>query len=284
MSRGLSPLSAEMSALTLPEPLFAIWKRLIEERTGIHYVAGDRAFFASKLETRVTDAGFESALDYYYFLRYDPASKSEFDALIDALVVNESYFFREAEPLTALCESVLRPLCESGKRPRVWCSACASGEEALTLAMMLDAMGLLSKVDIVATDIGLRILKRAKEGDYGPRSLRALPTGVVGRWLEMEGGRARVLPRLRETIDWRQMNLLDDEAIRALGTFDAVLCRNVLIYFSDATVQRVVASLSWALKETAPLLLGASESILQLGTLLKFEERGGACFYVRSQP
>lgn len=273
-----------MSTFTLSEPLFAIWKRLIEERTGIHYDAGDRALFASKLETRVTDAGFESALDYYYFLRYDPASKSELDALIDALVVNESYFFREAEQLQVLCETVLVRLCASGVRPRVWCSACASGEEALTLAMMLDEMGLLSKVDIVASDIGLKVLARAKEGDYSSRSIRALPPGVMGRWLEVENGRVKVRQRLRDAIEWRRVNLLDEEAIRALGTFDAVLCRNVLIYFSDATVQRVLSTLTDALKDLAPLLLGASESILQLGTVLELQECAGACFYVRSKP
>ncbi|MEO6572240.1 MAG: protein-glutamate O-methyltransferase CheR [Polyangiaceae bacterium] len=271
-----------MSPFTLSEPLFTIWKRLIEERTGICYDPGDRSLLASKLETRVTDAGFESALDYYYFLRYDPGSAAEFDALVDALVVNETYFFREAEPLRALCETVLLPLCKRGERPRVWCAACASGEEVFTLAMMLDGLGILSKVELVASDIGLKVLARAKEGTYGPRSLRALPPGVMGDSLEMKDGRACVRPRLRETISWRRVNLLDDEAVRALGTFDAILCRNVFIYFSSDTVRRVVATLSSALKETAPLLLGASESILQLGTALRFEERGGSFFYVRS--
>jgi chemotaxis protein methyltransferase CheR len=270
-----------MGAFAFNPPVFALFSSLIEERTGIHYEPTDRLLLAGKVEARATAAGFESALHYYYSIRGD-APCPEFDALVDSLVVSESYFFREAEQLTALAESVLRPLCEAGRRPRVWSAGCATGEEPLTLAILLDGMGLLSAVDILASDIAWSALARAKAGDYGERSVRSLPPGVMGRWLARADARVTVTPRLRDSIEWRHVNLVDETSIRALGMFDAILCRNVLIYFSDETIQRVVRTLRAALRESAPLLVGASESLLRFGTDLRWEERAGTFFHVRS--
>jgi chemotaxis protein methyltransferase CheR len=271
-----------MAAFVLTDALFSIWSALVEERAGLHYDPKDRDLLESKLSARASDRGFDSLLDYYYFLRYDPASSAELDALVDALVVNETYFFREAEPLRALCDTVLAPMIASGERPRVWSAACSTGEEPLTLAMMLANRGLLSKVTLIASDISLRVLACIKEGAYGPRSLRALPPDVIGKWIDMVEGRARVAREIVDRIEWRRVNLTDEKAIADLGKFDAILCRNVLIYFSDETVLRVVGSLSKALRARAPLLVGASESLLRFGTLLQCEERAGAFFYVKA--
>ena len=271
-----------MPGLVLTDPLFAIWSALIEERTGIHYSPNDRELLQSKLESRASEAGFESLLDYYYFLRYDAASAAELDALVDALVVNETYFFREAAQLRALCDTVIAPIVARGDRPRIWCAACSTGEEPLTLAMMLAERKILSRVDIVASDIAVRVLARIKEGTYGQRSMRALPAGVVGKWLEVVDGRARVAREIFDVVDWRRVNLTDAAAVSALGTFDAILCRNVLIYFSDETVRQVVSTLSNSLRPASPLLVGASESLLRFGTLLRCEERDGAFFYMKA--
>jgi chemotaxis protein methyltransferase CheR len=271
-----------MAGYTLTDPLLSIWSALIEERTGIHYGPSDRGLLEGKLEARASESGFDSLLDYYYFVRYEPVSNAAVDALIDALVVNETYFFREAEQLRALCDTVLAPMVARGEVPRVWCAACSTGEEPLTLAMMLADRGIGSKVEIVASDIGARVLERAKAGTFGPRSLRALPPGIVGRWLDVTDGRAVVSRPLVDRIDWRRVNLTDAAAVAALGSFDAIVCRNVLIYFSDDTVRHVVSLLSNALRGPAPLLVGASESLLRFGTLLKCEERAGAFFYVRA--
>ena len=271
-----------MGSLVLTDALFAIWNAFVEERTGIHYLHADRDLFQGKLESRAVDAGFGSLLDYYYFLRYDPGAAPELEVLIDALVVNETYFFREAPPLKVLCRTVLRSAVQAGKKPRVWCAGCATGEEPLTLAMMLADEGLLANVDIVASDIGQRVLSRAREGVYGAHSLRVIPPEVMGKWVHLVDGRAVVSSALRDRIEWRHINLLDERRVRALGTFDAIICRNVLIYFSDKTIQRVVGTLIQSLREHAPLLVGASESLLRFGTVLNCEERGGSFLYMKA--
>jgi chemotaxis protein methyltransferase CheR len=260
----------------------ALLNALVEERTGIEYEGRDREIFADKVLGRAADAGFDSALDYYYFLRYDAASAAEFAALVDALVVTETYFFREAEPLRTVVEQLLVPVARRGDRPRVWSAACASGDEPLTLAMMLDEAGVLGSTQIVASDISLRAHQRARENGFGPRSLRSLPP-VARRWLRLERDRAHVEPRLIDSIDWRQVNLTEPGQVGALGTFDAIVCRNVLIYFSDDTIQRVVRTMAAQLRPGGRLLVGASESLMRFGTLLECEERGGTFLYRRSE-
>jgi hypothetical protein len=121
----------------LTPEVFAILSAFVEERAGLHYGLRDFDLFADKVESRATEAGFDAALDYYYFLRYDAGGEAELEALVDALAVNETYFYREAAGLRAILGAVLRPLIAKGVRPRVWCAACSTGEEPLTLAMML---------------------------------------------------------------------------------------------------------------------------------------------------
>ncbi len=171
------------SRLPISPQIFAIFSALIAEKIGIHYDAGDRELLGDKLAVRALDAGFDSLLDYYYFLRYDPAGAAEMDALIDALVVGETYFFRELAQLEVAVSELIAPRVAAGGRPRIWSAACSSGEEPFTIAMLLAERGLRDKVDLVASDISPRALSRARAGVFGPRSLRsnAPPPPFAGR-------------------------------------------------------------------------------------------------------
>src|SRR5689334_17037190 len=144
--------------LPLSPQVFTILAALVEERAGIHYSPDDRELLAEKLSVRAIDQGFESLLDYYYFMRYDEGGAEELTRLVETLVVHETYFFREREQLEWLVHSVLVPRCAAGRRPRVWSAACATGEEPLTVAMYLAERGLAGAVDLVATDISERAL------------------------------------------------------------------------------------------------------------------------------
>ena len=280
MSKPLSP------------QLFAILSALVEERLGIHYAPEDLELFSDKIGSRALEAGFDNALDYYYFLRYDAAAAAELEALADALVVGETYFFRELDALRAGVAHAVLPAVTKHGRARVWSAACATGEEAVSLSILLEEAGIRDRTEIIATDVSMRNLAKAREGSYSSRSLRALPpnappgfTDLLGKLSDVrivrEGQRAQVARSVIAGIDYRQLNLLDDGAVAALGTFDLVLCRNVLIYFADATVKRVVGSLSRSLGDEARLIIGASESLLRFGTMLRCEERGGAFLYAR---
>jgi chemotaxis protein methyltransferase CheR len=269
-----------VTLLPINPQVFAILNAFVEEHLGIHYEPCDQELFADKVATRALQAGFESLLDYYYYLRYDAGGKRELDALVDALVVNETYFFREPDQLRVLVDTLIAPILATGARPRIWCAAASTGEEPLTLAMILDEKKLLHRVDVVASDVSPRALARCQEGTYGARSLRALPDGYLGRDLHpTTDGRFEVRPALRRAITWRRVNLIDDEQVRALGEFDAILCRNVLIYFAENTVRTVAERMGDLLHPGGFLLVGASESLLRFGTRLACEEHGGAFFY-----
>ena len=276
-------MSPPLASGTLPlsAPVYAILSALIESASGLHYGLDDRDLFAARVSSRALDAGFESLLDYYYFLRYDPEGPTALAQLVESLLVHETYFYREADSLEAMVELVLAPAVQAGRRPRVWCAACATGEEPLTLAMMLEERGLLHEVEIVASDLSARALERARRGEFNGRAFRAISSEREKRYFIRTGERALVSPALAKRIEWRQVNLMEDTEVRALGTFDLVACRNVLIYFSDETAKRVVERLAARLVGNGHLLVGTSESLLRFGTQLRCEERRGIFFYVR---
>ena len=271
-----------MDVLPLQPSVFAILRGLIEARGGLHYEPVDRELLANRISPRAVALGFDSLLDYYYFLRYDPAGEQEFENLLEVLLVHETYFFREAEQLTQLVECFLAPMVKAGSRPRVWCAAASSGEEPYTLAMLLAEQKILEQVELVATDLSSRILEHARAGLYSGRALRSVLGTVADRWMVKHGEKVQVLPELREAISWKRVNLVDAAQVEALGQFDAILCRNVLIYFNDATIIHVIRQVTAALKPGGTLLVGASESLTRFGTSLDCDERAGSFFYRKS--
>jgi chemotaxis protein methyltransferase CheR len=234
-----------------------------------------------KVSERAVQAGFDSLLDYYYFLRYDENSGTEIDRLIDALVVNETYLFREHQQLSVVVQRFIQPAVRAGRRPRVWCAACATGEEPVTLAMMLAEAGILPQVTIVASDISERALERARAGKLSRRSLRSVPwPELQAKWIrEGADGLPVVAPELLGAIDFQRVNLAKAAEVERVGRCDLILCRNVLIYFSDEVTSLVVSSLAGNLADNGVLFVGVSESLLRFSTSLVCEERDSVFYY-----
>jgi chemotaxis protein methyltransferase CheR len=268
-----------MGVLSMSHQVFSILSALVRDRAGLHFDATHAPIFAEKVAARAAEAGFESLLDYYYYLRYDDAAAPELDRLIDALVVNATYLSRELPPLEVAVDLLQALVAAGGRRPRVWCAACATGDEPLTLAMLLAERGLLDAVDLVASDISGQALDRARTGRLLPRAIRGELAPTIRRWLTIHDREVTVDERLVRAVTWRRINLIDDAAVAALGTFDIVFCRNVLIYFSDETARRVVDRLTARLVPQGVLFVGISESLLRLGTPLRCEELNGVFLY-----
>lgn len=273
-----------MTGVKLTPQLAALFASLVEDASGLHYGTHDRALFEAKLVAQAEEAGFDTLLDYYYRLRYDDPAGVETRALVQALVVHETYFFRELGPLERLVDSHLVDVVHRFGRARVWSAACSTGEEPVTLAMLLDDRGILDKVDIVATDISETAIARARRGRHSRRSVRdGYPAALAARYLDISDAGVTSAPRIRDAIQFRTLNLLDAAAVAKLGQFDVILCRNVLIYFRDAMIAKVVDQLARALAPHGLLAVGVSESLLRFGTALVCEERGGAFFYRRER-
>jgi chemotaxis protein methyltransferase CheR len=211
----------------------------------------------------------EPGLDASGFLaaRVDPARRSELlSRLIDEVTVRETFFLRQREELEAVEWPALLASAHSAGRDRisVWVAACASGEEAYSLALLACAAFGTSEppVSILATDISAAALESAHRGSYGPRSLRAVPERDRERYFAAEGDRLSVGPELRDLVTFARHNLVADEIPPAgFGQFELIACRNVLIYFEGEVIERVLRSLESALAPSGMLLLGAADRL-----------------------
>jgi chemotaxis protein methyltransferase CheR len=276
--------------LTLPlsPQVFTIMSKLIEDATGLHYEMNEAHLLADRLSTRAAELELESLLDYYYYLRYDEAGPRELDTLVELLLVHETYFFREVDQLVALVDTLVPRLLETYPVVRIWSAACATGEEPLTLAMLLKQRGLLGRVKILASDLSAPALAKARAGIFRGRSLRVLEPADGERYFvtinEGSGGigsgrTLRVRDEIAAAVDWTRLNLFDEERMRAMGEFEIILCRNALIYFRDEMVLNLIERFAERLPVGGLLLVGASESLLRFGTAFDCEEHGGAFFY-----
>ncbi|MCJ2034723.1 CheR family methyltransferase [Methylobacterium sp. J-068] len=190
-------------------------------------------------------------------------------AVVEAMTTNETFFFRDRVPFD-LFRDVLLPEAmarrASQRRLRIWCAAASTGQEPYSLAMMLnDAAPRLAgwSVDLVATDLSTEVLEKAKAGLYSHFEVqRGLPVQALIKHFEQVGEQWRISAPLRQMVDYRPLNLL--HPFDALGSFDIIYCRNVLIYFDAPTKGDVLGRLSASLAPDGALLLGAAETVIGL--------------------
>ena len=272
--------------LGLSDSAFSILRDLIHHRTGLFHDDGKRATLADKLSPRVVECGFDSFLDYYYYLKYDPDADAEWGQVMDALSVQETYFWREVDQVRALVD-VVAPEYFAAGRPeplRIWSAACATGEEPLTIAMALNEAGWFARapIEIYASDASPRAIQNARRGVYRQRSFRSLPPALQAKYFTPEGGNWRVAPALHARIRrWSVVNLLAEDEVRRFASVPVIFCRNVFIYFSPDAIRQVVDVFSQRMLAPAYLFVGASESLLRVTTDFELEEVGGAFVYVK---
>jgi chemotaxis protein methyltransferase CheR len=217
--------------------------------------------------------GAGSFEEYYEYLRSGPQREAEREQLITLVTNKETYFFREPAQLRAFATYGLRDLKHlksvSGERSlRILSAGCATGEEAYTIAMLVHDSAAFFwdwTVEVVGLDLDGAALEKAREGVYQENSFRATPAEARQAHFTAEGGAFRVKDRLRRRMRWVKGNLLDPAAYAGLGAFDAVFCRNVLMYFSEAASRQAIAHLRQVLRRGAYLLLGHAEALAREG-------------------
>ncbi len=248
---------------------FVALRDLIRERYGIWYDDQKRFLLLSRLSTRLARRGFETYGAYVEFLRRDPRAAAEWDDLASVLSNNETYFFRERAQLKALAGDIVDEFLRRSGRVRLWSSACSSGEEPYSLAMTLLETGKVTdaQLSIRATDISPRVLDLAGKAFYRALSFRATEPAMIQRWFVPQGDGFTVGDRIKRLVSFGRMNLLEASRVAAEGPFDAIFCRNVLIYFDKPTQKRVVESFAKALRPGGYLFLGHAESLFHLTDL-----------------
>ena len=280
------PFNAE--SLGLQPAAVSLLRDLVHDRLGLFYADTRLDALADRLAPLVTDRGFNAFIDYFYFLKYDDNAAGDWDRVSDALSVPETYFWREIDQIKAVADYVLPELVKrNGSPTRIWSVPCASGEEPLTIAMVLEAAGWFERaaIELNAGDASRAALARAKKGLYRERAFRALPDEMRRRYFRQCGDAWQVDPALSARIrTWQQVNLMSESDAIIVARADIVFCRNVFIYFSDDAVRRVVSTFAKWMPTPAFLCVGAAESLLRVSTHFELEEIGGAFVYSRRAP
>jgi chemotaxis protein methyltransferase CheR len=273
--------------LALPEGATSLIQTLIHERTGMHFDNGKRDILMDKLSPLVIERGFGSYLDYYYLLKYDPSARVEWQNVINALSVQETYFWREFDQVRALVQTLVPQwhARNAGSTLRIWSAACATGEEPLTIAIALNEAGWFGRasIEIVATDASTKAIDRAVRGVYRERAFRNLPAALRDRYFERDGSDWRVRSDIHSRVNWGLANLMEEDQISPLAGADFIFCRNVFIYFSESAIGRVVRSFSRHIRPPGYLFVGAAESLIRLTTDFTLTEIDDAFVYAKCE-
>jgi chemotaxis protein methyltransferase CheR len=265
--------AAALRPLTQRE--FASFQTLIQREAGIFLSEVKKALLVGRLTKRLRELGLTSFTAYRQLVEEDLDERTR---LLDAICTNETHFFREPRQLEFLSDQILaawRAAADRGERPRsvrIWSAACSTGEEPYSLAMLLlDALAGWD-VDILATDLSTRVLEKARMALFPIARSAEIPERYLKRFMlrgvGSQEGRMKAGPQIRSVVRFQGLNL-NDETYPVHGAFDAVLCRNVLIYFQPETKARVLDRLVRHVQPGGYLLLGHAESAMGVSVRLK---------------
>lgn len=263
-------MSVAHSKPQLTDAEFRLFTDLLRGRCGLHFDEATRFLVERRLGRLLEESQAASVASYLYQLRSGPNSEEEFWRIIDVLTTNETYFFRERSQLTALVNEVIpqaKLRATRGRRPvSIWSAGCASGEEPFSVVMLGLEAGLVPGVDfrVYASDISRAVLAKARRGVYREASFRETEPLLRQRYFVQKDGLNRISDEVKRHVDFMHMNLLDEAKVSLLGRMDVILCRNVIIYFDAETKKRVIKTFHDKLAPGGYLLLGHSESLINV--------------------
>ncbi len=255
-------------------------------RTGMIFTESKRYYVERRVIERIRATGTATFASYFAHLRADVGG--EVEQFINAFTVNETYFYREDHQLRCLTADLLADRIQvqaPGAGIRIWSTPCSTGEEPYSIAMWLlenwpqvDAYD----IEILGSDIDTRALEVARAGIYGRRALMRLPPAVVEKYFTpLDAESWQILDDLRDSVGFSPVNLMVPQATRAHGRFDVIFCRNVLIYFDDASRRLAAENLYESLKPGGFICLGHTESMSRISPLFDVCRYADAIVYQR---
>lgn len=257
---------------------------LIQERFGLAFNGIRLEILESRLRPRLRELHLTGIRDYYQYLRFHPDREAEFARLPAMVTNNETYFFRETHQFDLLVNHVIpeRRAALLGRPVRLLSAGCSSGEEPYSLSIALHNAGLsLGGVswEIDACDLNPERIARAREALYAESSLRACDADARRRYFTPEPGGFRLKEKFRRGVRCFPANLLAPDGALGWAVYDAILCRNLLIYFSDEAFTNLIGLFARSLVPGGYLFLGHSESLLDRKTAFAAAMVGGAVIY-----
>lgn len=256
---------------------------LLYRWTGMIFGASKRYYIERRIGDRMAKNGHSDVRTYLALAGSDAVER---EALINAFTINETYFYREEHQFAALGNEILPEIVRT-RRPgdliRIWSMPCSTGEEAYSIAIwLLENWALVDvyNIEIVASDIDTQAIEQARAARFAARALAKLPPSVVERYFEPERGHRRTLiDDIRESVRFVAANIVDRGSLAALGRFDVILCRNLLIYFDDASRAQAAANLFDSLNAGGFLCLGHSESMSRISDRFSLVRLADAIVY-----
>jgi len=264
---------------------FSRFRDFFYRKTGIRFEDSKRYFVDKRLIERMRLTGHKLFRSYFTELRFQ-TSGIELQELINVMTVNETYFFREEYQFECLVESVLNEVVKN-KAPedviRIWSIPSSTGEEPYSIAIYL--LEFWDKIDeydveIISSDIDTHVLEKCAKGVYSPRSVKPLPKTILNRYFKQKGkDEFQIDEDLRESIEFTQVNLSDSSQTRHYRNIDVVFCRNLLIYFDEASRRQASDVFFDALNSGGYIFLGHSESMSRISSLFKVKKFPKAITY-----
>lgn len=263
-----------------------MFARLLRDHCGLHFGQESRFLLEKRIGRRLRSLEIDSFAAYHYLVR--SGSGEELASLVDELTTNETYFFRESGQLRALMTEIL-PELRLRRRGGVdgpvalWSAGCSSGEEPYSVVMLALEAGFEPGVDlrVYASDISRRMLHKARLGEYREASFREADPCLREKYFLEKGGLWRIRDEVKRHVDFVHGNLLDRSKVALLGTLDVILCRNVIIYFDAESKRRVIQTFWDKLRPGGHLLLGHSESLINLSSSFELRQLSRELVYRR---
>lgn len=278
-----------MSSVQLSFEQHGRLRRLIYDQLGLSFDNQKLYFLSKRVAARMECLNLDDPADYLKRLAHNDGAGTEMQALANLITTNETYMFREYEQLEAfanacLPEVIARKEAVENRSLRIWSAGCSSGEEVYTLAMIVqEVFPAIADWDtqIVATDIDQQRLAMAIAGVYGERSMKYVPPEYLARHFTRQGEDWKVAQRTRAMVTIQSLNLNDRPQMRKMRAFDFIFCRNVLIYFDDASRKAAVDHFYGSLNPGGFLFLGHSESVGRISSAFRLRRMGEQLVYMK---
>ncbi len=256
-------------AYVLDETVFRQIRDFIYERSGIFIPDSKKYLIENRLSRRISENRLSGFEEYLNFLKFS-ADGNELTKLFDAITTNETYFFREPQHFEVLLNNIIPDIMSRKglNSINIWSSACSTGEEPYTIAMLLKEAPHI-KCEIIASDISISVLDSAKKGVYSSYSIRNVPENFLKKYFKKNGLSYEIDASIKKSVKFKQINLFDEKALRIIRNIDVVFCRNVLIYFDDRAKQKVLSHLYDSIAPYGYLFIGASETLHNLTRAFK---------------
>ncbi|WML45111.1 protein-glutamate O-methyltransferase CheR [Neobacillus sp. PS3-40] len=235
------------------------FKNQIKMKTGIDLSLYKEAQMKRRLTSLYEKKGFSSFQMFFKELNHNQELFNEF---LDRTTINVSEFYRNFKRWEVLQTKILPKILQSNKRPKIWSAACSTGEEPYTLAMILASLLPRNDIQILASDIDENAIIRAKLGQYHERSLNEVPKIIKEKFFKQNGEFYQVSDEIKKTVTFKKQNLLADPFG---GPYDLIVCRNVLIYFTEEAKDQLYQKFSKALRKDGIFFVGSTEQIFNPG-------------------